>query len=282
MQYSCAYFTDPNNDIDTAQMDKKRLLASKLLLKKGMRVLDIGCGYGGLAIYLAKNFAVEVTGITLSIEQHQIAVERAKQEGVADLVKFEIRDYRDEIGKYDRIVSVGMFEHVGIEHYQEFFSQIKALLKDDGVALLHTIGRMDKPGTKDNWMEKYIFPGGYAPALSEVWPTLEKLELWGTDLEILRLHYARTLRLWRETFESKREIVRKMFDERFCRMWEFYLTGCELEFRYGRIVVFQIQLAKDIDAVPLTRDYMFAAQQADLRTKENPVFASTERTPSAV
>jgi cyclopropane-fatty-acyl-phospholipid synthase len=274
MQYSCGYFTDPENDIETAQFDKKRLIASKLLLKEGMQVLDIGCGFGGLALYLAKNFGVQVTGITLSEEQYKIAVERARADGLSHLVKFAIRDYREESGSYDRIVSIGMFEHVGLDHYGEFFSQIKALLKEDGVALLHSIGRPDGPGTSDSWMVKYIFPGGYAPALSEVLPVVEKLGLWATDIEILRLHYVYTLRRWRANFERQREIVKQMYDERFCRMWEFYLIGGEMDFRYLGTMVFQMQLAKNIDAVPITRDYMFKAvsdlQSANLRI-ESPI-----------
>jgi cyclopropane-fatty-acyl-phospholipid synthase len=257
MQYSCAYFTEPTNDLDTAQLDKKRLIAAKLLLKKGMHVLDIGCGFGGMAIYLAKTFDVEVTGITLSTEQHKIAVERARQENVQDRVHFELQDYRNTQGSFDRIVSVGMFEHVGLEHYREFFTQMKSLLKPDGVALLHSIGRLDVPGTPDNWVNKYIFPGGYAPALSEVLPFVEKTGLYVTDVELLRLHYAATLASWRANFDAQRDAVRKMYDERFCRMWEFFLVGAEMDFRYGRMAVFQMQLAKDIQTVPLTRDYIF-------------------------
>lgn len=257
MQYSCGYFTDPENDLETAQFDKKRVIASKLLLKPGHKVLEIGCGFGGLALYLAKNFGVEVTAITLSEEQYKIAVERAQKEGLSKRVSFHLRDYREETGSYDRVVSIAMFEAVGLQHYREFFAQVKALLKQDGVALLHSIGRMDGPGPNDNWMEKYIFPGGYAPAMSEVLPTIEKLGLWTTDIEILRLHYVYTLRRWRANFERHRETVKQMYDERFCRMWEFYLMGAEMDFLHLSTMVFQIQLAKDVNAVPLTRDYMF-------------------------
>jgi len=257
MQYSCAYFESAGDSLEQAQHNKKRHIAAKLLLKPGMKVLDIGCGWGGLALYLAKNFGVEVTGLTLSAEQHKIAVERAGQEGLEDKVKFFIRDYREEAAEYDRIVSVGMFEHVGVRHYGEFFAKLKKLLKNDGVALLHSIGRMDGPGITDPWVRKYIFPGGYAPALSEVLPVIEKLGLWATDIEILRLHYAETLKEWRNRFTQHREEIKQLYDERFCRMWEFYLIGGEMDFRYLSTMVFQIQIAKDVMAVPLTRDYIY-------------------------
>jgi cyclopropane-fatty-acyl-phospholipid synthase len=271
MQYSCAYFKDPSNDLDTAQLDKRRLIASKLLLKPGMKVLDIGCGYGGLAIYLAKTFGVEVTGITLSEEQFAVAKARARQEGLSHKVNFRIQDYREEKGQYDRIVSVGMFEHVGPQHYREFFKRMKSLLTKDGVALLHYIGRMDIPGEGDNWILKYIFPGGYVPAFSEVMPKIEKSGLWVTDIEILRMHYAYTLMAWRANFERNRDIILKMYDERFCRMWEYFLIGAEFQFRYGRMVIFQLQITRDLDAVPLTRDYMFEAQKATEKTITPPV-----------
>jgi cyclopropane-fatty-acyl-phospholipid synthase len=263
MQYSCAYFTHPENDIEQAQMDKKRLITSKLLLKEGLSVLDIGCGFGGLAIYMAKNFGVNVTGITLSTEQFNIATERVKNEGLEKQIEIRMCDYREEKGTYDRVVSVGMFEHVGVEHYPKFFASIKALLKTDGVALLHSIGRMDMPGTRDEWLHKYIFPGGYAPALSEVMPSLERSGLWATDIELLRMHYAHTLVCWRESFDRNREAIQKIYDERFCRMWEFFLIGSELEFRYGRMIVFQMQLAKNIKTVPITRNYMLQEQQKE-------------------
>jgi cyclopropane-fatty-acyl-phospholipid synthase len=256
LQYSCGYFTKAENTLAEAQYDKKRLIASKLLLKPGMRVFEIGCGYGGLAIYLAKNYGVEVTAITLSQEQLKIAVERAKQEGVDHLCKFRLQDYREEKGTYDRVVSIAMFEAVGLAHFPEFFGQVKALLKDDGVAFLHSIGRMDGPGTSDSFLLKYIFPGGYAPALSEVLPVIEKSGLWATDIEILRMHYARTLECWRQNFDRNREKAAQMYDERFCRMWEFYLTGAEMDFRYLSTMIFHIQMCKDINAVPLTREYM--------------------------
>jgi cyclopropane-fatty-acyl-phospholipid synthase len=265
MQYSCAYFTHENNDLDTAQLHKKQLIASKLFLQKGMRVLDIGCGFGGMAIFLAKNYGVEVTGITLSEQQYKIAIQRAVQQGVEEWVKFRMLDYREETGIYDRIVSVGMFEHVGVANYKQFFAQIKALLKDDGVALVHSIGRMDGPGHTEEWLRKYIFPGGYTPALSEVLPIVEKLGLWVTDIEILRLHYAKTLRLWHDNFDRHREAIEQMYDERLCRMWELFLAASEVYFRYLGRMVFQIQLSRQIGAVPITRDYLFE-RIAELQT----------------
>jgi cyclopropane-fatty-acyl-phospholipid synthase len=258
LNYSCAYFTTAEADLDEAQADKKRLIAAKLLLQKGMRVLDIGSGFGGLAIYLAQNYRVEVTGITLSQEQLKVACERAKAAGLEELVKFELKDYRQVSGSFDRVVSVGMFEHVGVVNYREFFARLRALLKDDGVALLHSIGRNGPPGTIDNWIDKYIFPGGYAPALSEVWPAIEKNNLWVCDMEILQSHYARTLSCWRANFERNREAIKAIYDERFCRMWEFYLIGAEMEFLYGPLMVFHLQLARDRNVVPATRNYMLA------------------------
>jgi cyclopropane-fatty-acyl-phospholipid synthase len=256
-QYSCGYFRDGEPDLDAAQRAKKAHIAAKLLPRPGLRVLDIGSGWGGLALYLAQECGAEVTGLTLSAEQLRVATRRAAAAGLGDRVRFHLRDYREERGRYDRIVSVGMFEHVGINHYQAFFARLKALLAPDGVALLHSIGRMDGPGSTDPWIRKYIFPGGYVPALSEVIPVAERLRLWVTDIEILRLHYAETLRRWRQRFARNRERVRAIYDERFCRMWEVYLVGAEIAFRRGNHLVFQMQLARAIDAVPLTRDYMF-------------------------
>ena len=255
-QYSCAYFRTPESDLDSAQLDKKRHIAAKLLLRPGQRVLDIGSGWGGLALYLAAECGVDVTGLTLSAEQHAVATRRAAAAGLSDRVRFHLRDYREEDGRYDRIVSVGMFEHVGVNHYPAFFDKVCALLAPDGVALLHSIGRMDGPGSTNPWVRKYIFPGGYVPALSEVMPAVEQLRLWVTDLEILRLHYAETLRAWRRRFDSARDRVRAIYDERFCRMWEMYLVGAEIGFRRERLMVFQMQLAKSVATVPLTRDYM--------------------------
>jgi cyclopropane-fatty-acyl-phospholipid synthase len=255
-QYSCAYFRTPADDLDTAQENKKRHVAAKLLLQPGQKVLDIGSGWGGLALYLATECGCDVTGLTLSQEQHKVAQRRAAEAGLADRVRFHLRDYREEEGQYDRIVSVGMFEHVGVVQYPTFFRKVNELLSPDGVALLHSIGRMEGPGTTNPWLRKYIFPGGYSPALSEVVPVVERERLWITDIEILRLHYAETLRHWRARFEANRERIRALYDERFCRMWELYLVGAELAFRRDRHLNFQMQLAKRVDTVPLTRDYI--------------------------
>ena len=261
-QYSCAYFQKPGDDLDAAQANKKRHIAAKLLLRPGHKVLDIGSGWGGLALYLAAECGCDVTGLTLSREQHKVANRRAELAGLADRVRFHLRDYREEPGQYDRIVSVGMFEHVGVNQYPTFFRTLRERLEPDGVALLHSIGRMDGPGTTNPWLRKYIFPGGYAPALSEVPPEVERAWLWATDIEILRLHYAETLRAWRGRFEESRDRVRALYDERFCRMWEMYLVGAEIAFRRDGALVFQMQLAKAVDTVPLTRDYMVDWERA--------------------
>jgi cyclopropane-fatty-acyl-phospholipid synthase len=255
-QYSCAYFARPGMTLEQAQDAKKRHIAAKLLLKPGMRVLDIGSGWGGLALSLARAAQVEVTGVTLSVEQQQAATARARAAGLDDRVRFHLRDYREETGRYDRIVSVGMFEHVGVKHFPEFFAKVRDLLTDDGVALLHAIGRFDGPGATNAWLRKYIFPGGYTPALSEVAAAVERSGLLMTDVEILRLHYAETLKEWQRRFARHRERIKAMYDERFCRMWEFYLAGSEMSFRYGGQMVFQMQLSKSLEAVPLTRDYI--------------------------
>jgi cyclopropane-fatty-acyl-phospholipid synthase len=269
-QYSCAYFRAPGDDLDTAQQNKKRHIAAKLLLRPGQRVLDIGSGWGGLALYLAAECGADVTGLTLSEEQHKVATRRAAAAGLGERVRFHLRDYREERGCYDRIVSVGMFEHVGVNQYPTFFRQLNELLAPDGVALLHSIGRMDGPGTSNPWLRKYIFPGGYSPALSEVVPEAERARLWITDIEILRLHYAETLRAWRRRFEQNRERIRKIYDERFCRMWEMYLVGAELAFRRDGHLVFQMQLAKAVDTVPLTRDYMVDWERAHSAAAREP------------
>ncbi len=255
-QYSCAYFNNPDDDLETAQLNKQRYLAAKLLLEPGQRVLDIGSGWGGLAIYLAQAGGGEVTGLTLSKKQLKMSNQRLAEQGLSEQVHFHLRDYREEKGTYDRIVSVGMFEHVGVNHYPEFFSTIKNLLAEDGVCVLHSIGRMAGPSSTSSWIGKYIFPGGYSPALSETLTAVEQSGLWATDIEILRLHYAETLRAWRNRFEANRELVAQRLDERFCRMWEFYLALSEAAFRGGDHFVFQLQLAKRRDAVPLTRDYL--------------------------
>jgi cyclopropane-fatty-acyl-phospholipid synthase len=254
-QYSCAYFISPDDTLEQAQRQKMRHLAAKLLLKPGQRVLDIGSGWGGLAFYLARSEAVDVTGITLSTEQYEHSRQRALEHGLADKVHFHLRDYREIDGVYDRIVSVGMFEHVGINHYREYFQTILNRLADGGVALLHTIGALGGPGASNPWIEKYIFPGGYSPALSEIVPHIEKAGLCITDIEILRLHYAETLRNWRFRFMHN-PASKEIYDERFRRMWEFYLAGSEAAFRHSGLVVFQIQLSKRIDTVPITRDYI--------------------------
>jgi cyclopropane-fatty-acyl-phospholipid synthase len=264
-QYSCAYFVTDNDSLEVAQDNKKLHLAAKLLLKPGQKVLDIGSGWGGLALYLARLAGVDVTGVTLSVEQQKVAEARARAAGLGDHVRFHLRDYRQEPGEYDRIVSVGMFEHVGVGHYREFFTKVRDLLTDDGVMLLHSIGRAGRPEATNPWIRKYIFPGGYTPALSEVLSAVEKVGLWVTDIEILRLHYASTLREWRRRFEANRDKILALYDERFCRMWEFYLAGSELSFRYLGNMVFQMQLSRRLDSVPLTRDYIaqFERHHAD-------------------
>jgi cyclopropane-fatty-acyl-phospholipid synthase len=255
-QYSCAYFPTPNTALDEAQEAKKRHIAAKLRLASGQRVLDIGCGWGGMALSLARLADVEVLGITLSTEQLDIARRRAAEAGLDHRVRFELRDYRHLDGTFDRIVSVGMFEHVGVGHYHDYFDTVRRLLSPDGVALIHSIGRADGPGTTNAWIRKYIFPGGYIPALSEVLPAVEASGLWATDIEILRLHYAMTLQEWWRRFQARREEIANSQGTRFCRMWEFYLAGAEMAFREQHQMVFQIQLSPSIDAVPLTRDYM--------------------------
>src|SRR5215470_1107667 len=269
-QYSCAYFVTDNDSLEVAQDNKKLHLASKLLLKPGQKVLDIGSGWGGLGLYLARLAGIDVTGVTLSVEQQKVAQARARAAGLADKVRFHLRDYRQEPGKYDRIVSVGMFEHVGTAHYRELFTKVRDLLTDDGVMLLHSIGRVGPPGGTNPWLRKYIFPGGYTPALSEVLSAVEKVGLWVTDIEVLRLHYASTLREWRRRFEANRDKIRALYDERFCRMWEFYLAGCEIAFRNMGQMVFQMQLARRQDAAPLTRDYMVDFERA-LQTRSSAV-----------
>jgi cyclopropane-fatty-acyl-phospholipid synthase len=257
-QYSCAYYRDPSDTLEQAQEQKKRHIAAKLMLKPGQRVLDIGCGWGGLGLYLAQQENIHVTGVTLSVEQHAVAMRRAEEAGLSDRVDFRLLDYRLLDEEFDRIVSVGMFEHVGNLHYEEFFTKVHGLLTDDGVAMIHTIGSADVPGPVASWIRKYIFPGGYLPSLSEIAPHLERLGLWLTDFENLRTHYAETLKDWNDRFQQHRSLVRdNLYDERFCRMWEFYLQVCEANFRESYLTVFQMQIAKDINAVPYTRDYMF-------------------------
>lgn len=260
MQYSCAYFPVPDLSLEAAQAAKKRHIAAKLLLEPGLRVLDIGCGWGGLALTLARDAGVTVEGVTLSTEQVAEARRRAEAQGLAGRVRFSLTDYRDAQGPFDRIVSVGMFEHVGRPNYQAFFDKVADLLADDGVALLHTIGR-PRPGVTNDWIGKYIFPGGHAPSLSEMLPAIERSGLIVTDIEILRLHYAQTLRAWRERFAARRSEIAELYDERFCRMFEFYLGVSEMSFRQGGQEVFQIQLAKSVETVPVTRDYIIETER---------------------
>lgn len=261
-QYSCAYFADRNTPLEAAQQAKKRHLAAKLALAEGQRVLDIGSGWGGLGLYLAGTTGCVVDGVTLSVEQLKIAEERARRAGLANAVHFKLQDYRDVTGPYDRVVSVGMFEHVGVNHYDTYFRKVRDLLAEDGVALIHFIGRSEPPAVTNPFIAKYIFPGGYIPALSEVMTAIERSGLITTDVEILRLHYAETLKAWRERFLANWETAARIRDERFCRMWEFYLAGSECAFRYQSLVVFQIQLTRRIDALPLTRDYIVHNERA--------------------
>ena len=260
-QYSCGYFQSPDQSLDDAQLAKKRHLAAKLRLSPDKRVLDIGCGWGGLGLYLAEIGGADVTGITLSHEQHAIANERAAEKGLSDRARFLLKDYRDIDEPFDRIISVGMFEHVGVNHYDTFFRKSAELLSSDGVMLLHSIGRSEGPSVTNAWISKYIFPGGYIPSLSEVLPAIERAGLLVTDIEILRLHYAETLKAWRERFLAHREEVERIYDQRFVRMWEFYLAASEMSFREQGMMVFQIQLTKRQDVVPMTRDYVLREEQ---------------------
>ncbi|WBH17216.1 SAM-dependent methyltransferase [Sphingomonas radiodurans] len=260
-QYSCAYFTDPTNSLEQAQADKKAHIAAKLAIAPGMRVLDIGCGWGGMALYLHAKTGAEVLGVTLSQEQLKVARRRADEAGVADKVKFELIDYRRVEGQFDRIVSVGMFEHVGVKHYRAFFEKCRALLADDGVMLMHTIGRMGAPGVTDAFTLKYIFPGGYNPALSEIARGYEGLRLFPTDVEVLRVHYAWTLDRWYDRTVAAKNAIVAMYDERFYRMWTFYLAGAAAAFRNGGLCNYQVQLTKGRFAVPVTRDYMIAEER---------------------
>jgi cyclopropane-fatty-acyl-phospholipid synthase len=267
-QYSCAYFETPDQSLDDAQLAKRRHLAAKLMVASGQRVLDIGCGWGGLALYIAENCDAHTTGITLSEHQLQVARARAAERGLAEMAQFHLWDYRDVKERYDRIVSVGMFEHVGASFYEEFFRQSAALLDDNGIMLLHSIGRSHGPSDTNPWIAKYIFPGGYIPALSEVLPAVERAGFIVTDIEILRLHYAETLKAWRERFLAHRAEVERIYDRRFVRMWEFYLAASEMAFREQGLMVFQMQLAKRQGVVPMTRNYI-ARETARLRARES-------------
>ena len=255
-QYSCAFFSDPEVTLEAAQAAKKQRLITKLRLQPGLRVLDIGCGWGGLALSMAREFDVEVTGITLSEGQLRVARRRAAEAGLSHRLRFELADYRQLAGSFDRVISVGMFEHVVLPHYPTFFRSLRHLLAPRGIALVHAIGRSLGPGATNAWIRRYIFPGGYTPALSEVLPCVERAGLWVGDIEILRPHYADTLRHWRTRFTSAWDHARAITDERFCRMWEFYLAGAEAAFRHQDLMVWQMQMGGDGDALPRSRDYM--------------------------
>jgi len=267
-QYSCAYFETPRASLEDAQLAKKRHLAAKLLVGHGQRVLDIGSGWGGLGLYLAEMTGADVTGVTLSTEQLQMSNARAAEKGLTHSARYLLQDYRDVEGPFDRIVSVGMFEHVGVDFYETFFRQCAALLAEDGVMVLHSIGRSEGPDATNPWIAKYIFPGGYIPALSEVLPAIERSGLLVCDIEILRLHYAETLKAWRERFIARREEAVRLYDERFARMWEFYLAVSEMAFRKQALMNFQIQLTRRQGITPMTRDYTFQTE-AMLRAAEN-------------
>ena len=274
-QYSCAYFERPDATLEEAQLAKKRHIAAKLKFdREDLRVLDIGCGWGGMGLYLARNLSADVVGVTLSDEQLAIAQARASDAGLADRAEFRLQDYRKTEGPFDRIVSVGMFEHVGVGFYDEFFARCSKVLKDDGVMLLHTIGRYDPPGNTNAFVAKYIFPGGYIPSLSEVMAASERHGLIVTDIEVLRIHYAETLKHWRERFLAHREEAKALYDERFCRMWEFYLAASESAFRWQNLVVFQLQFTKSLDTLPITRGYMNAEEDRLRRLDETAVAAA--------
>ena len=264
-QYSCAYFTDPEMSLEDAQLAKKRLIARKLLIEPDCHVLDIGCGWGGMALTLAKEFGARVTGVTLSREQHRIATERVRAAGLSDRIDIRLQDYRHVPETFDRIVSVGMFEHVGKKHFSTYFNAVHDRLKPDSVALIHTIGRTSPPGPVSPWIDKYIFPGGYIPSLSEMSRAVEDARLYTTDVEVWRLHYAETLKAWHDRFMARAEKAEALYDARFVSMWRYYLIASELTFRLDHQCVFQVQLAHDQAAVPLTRDYLYAQERTDLR-----------------
>ena len=258
MQYSCAYFHNDNISLDQAQIDKKHHLIKKMNIdKKNMRILDIGSGWGGMALQIAKDTGAYVKGITLSKKQLETSRKRAKQNNLSSLVNFELEDYRNINEKFDRIISIGMFEHVGIKQYDVFFKKIKDILTDDGVMVLHSIGQKYKPEETNPWIKKYIFPGGYIPSLSEIFSVAEKEGLWVNDLEILRLHYASTLKHWHKNFYNNREKISQILSEKFCRMWEFYLLLSEYSFRNMGNFVFQMQISKNLGSLPFTRNYIY-------------------------
>ncbi len=268
MQYSCAYFTDPDMSLEAAQIAKKAHIGRKLQIEPGMRVLDIGCGWGGMAITLARDFGAQVTGVTLSENQLATAKARAAAAGLSDKIDFQLLDYRKVSDRFDRVVSVGMLEHVGVPHYDEYFAKVADVMDPDGVALIHTIGRSAPPTMQSQWINKYIFPGGYVPSLSELARPIENANLWHLDLEFLRLHYAMTLRHWRQRFEDQLDLIRQEYDERFIRMWRYYLTVCILAFEVQVQAVFQFQLGHKRDAVPLTRDYLYRPDRAKRQAAE--------------
>ena len=255
--YSCAYFLSDKDTLEEAQQNKKQHIAKKLLLKPNMKVLDIGCGWGGMSLTLAREYKANVLGITLSKEQKLVCEQRALEEGLSHKVKFELMDYREDLGKFDRIVSIGMFEHVGIPNYNRFWREVFQKLSDDGIGLIHTIGRVTPPGGTNPWINKYIFPGGYIPAMSEVMESVEHNDLYVTDVEVLRLHYAKTLNRWYENFKKNEREIEKIYDEKFCRMWKYYLIASEISFRYYPHVVFQFQISKKLESLPLSRNYIY-------------------------
>ena len=283
-QYSCAYFPDAETGLEEAQLAKKRHIAAKMVMdREGLTTLDIGCGWGGMGLYLARHLNADITGVTLSKEQHGIANQRAVDEGLSDHARFLLKDYRALNQKFDRIVSVGMFEHVGLKNYAEYFDKCAELLHEDGVMLLHTIGQADGPSPTNPFIEKHIFPGGYIPSLSEVMPHIERSGLIVTDIEFLRLHYAETLKAWRERFVSHWDDAKALYDERFCRMWEFYLAASESAFRWQGLLNFQIQIAHKVDAVPLVRDYIYDEERRlkELDTPPPGAAGRTSREPAA-
>lgn len=280
-QYSCAYFTRPDDSLEQAQAAKKRHIAAKLRLDRpGLRVLDIGSGWGGLALYLAAEAGADVTGVTLSANQHAVSNDRAAAAGLAEQARFHLRDYRAEEGRYDRIVSVGMFEHLGRRHYREFFGKLRDLLTEDGIAMVHSIGYADRPGPIDPFIQKYIFPGADLPALSEVFAAVERVGLIASDMEILQTHYAETLAHWRRRFLANRDQAAALYDDRFCRMWEFYLALCEVGFRYRTTMVFQLVLARRKDALPMTRDHMFTWERTHRHPDPTTEAAARARSPA--
>lgn len=264
-QYSCAYFRTPQDTLEQAQAQKKAHIAAKMLIEPGMTVLDIGCGWGGMALKLAREHGAEVLGVTLSEEQLKVATERARRAGLSGQVTFKLMDYRAVTGQFDRVVSVGMFEHVGAPQFRTYFRTLRERLAPDGVALIHTIGRTCPPGASNPWITKYIFPGGYIPAMSEVMAAIEKEGLVPCDVEVWRMHYAETLRHWHDRFMTNIDQARRLYDERFCRMWRYYLVASEQSFRHAAQCVFQFQLARDIQSVPVTRDYLYPATQSAVR-----------------